>query len=125
MKRYMLTDVGLKEVTIRFRVVNDRLQNWCCVCDTKTQHGQYEVEGGRFERSGRSFSFVGLKKNCRLRSKASAINSDSTDVSRTANTDRTLSSLKLVIERQRKKHSNGYSHGAMLLTIFELLVCLF
>jgi len=45
MKRYTLTDVGLKEVTIRFRVVNDRLQNWRRVCDTKTQHGQYE--GGK------------------------------------------------------------------------------
>jgi len=43
MKRYMLTDVGLKEVMIRFWVVNDRLQNWSRVCDTKTQHGQYEV----------------------------------------------------------------------------------
>ena len=43
MKRYMLTDVGLKEVMIRFWVVNDRLQNWWRVCDTKTQHGQYEV----------------------------------------------------------------------------------
>jgi hypothetical protein len=61
MKRYRLTDVGLKEVTIRFRVVNDKLQNWWSVCDTKTQHGQYEGRSGKIRVKSTKFSFVGRK----------------------------------------------------------------